>query len=306
MRIAIFGSGGVGGYFGGRLAAAGTDVVFIARGAHLKAMRDTGLRIESPRGDLHVSTVNATDDPGRLGPVDLVLFAVKLYDTESALPMLKTLVGDGTLVVPLQNGVDSVEILQRAVGPQHVVGGTTYVSAVIAEPGLIRHTAMGTLIMGTLDGARSARLEQFSEACRAAGFEGRVSDHILVDIWSKFARLSAFSGMTTVTRCSLGPIRDDPTLTAMMKTALAESIAVARGNGIPLTDTVERDFEAYVQSMPPHARSSMLEDLERGRPLELPWLSGTVVRIGRAVGVATPTHQFITAVLTPHVRGRQS
>ena len=303
MRIAILGSGGVGGYFGGRLAATGTDVTFIARGAHLAALRERGLRIESPRGDIHVPRVTATDDPAEVGPVDIVFFSVKLYDTDAATRMLPPLIGPQTLVVPFQNGVDSVDVLSRAVGRAHVAGGTAYVYAVIAEPGLIRHTAMGRLIFGPLDGARSPLLEQLLEACRGAGFDAILSNHIMDDIWSKFARLTVFSGLTAVTRCSIGPLRDDAGLSEMMRGALRESITVARAKGVPLGDDLVDEIQVATAALPPNARSSMLDDLEHGRPLELPWLSGALVRMGKEVGVDTPIHRFIATVLRPHVKG---
>jgi 2-dehydropantoate 2-reductase len=303
MRIAILGSGGVGGYFGGRLAATGTDVTFIARGAHLAALRERGLRIESPRGNIQVPRVSATDDPAEVGPVDIVFFSVKLYDTDAATRMLPPLLGPHTLVVPFQNGVDSVDVLTRAVGRAHVAGGTAYVYAVIAEPGLIRHTAMGRLIFGPLDGARSPLLEQLLEACRKAGFDATLSDHIMADIWAKFARLTVFSGLTAVTRCPIGPLRDDAALSEMMRGALRESISVARAKGVPLGDDLVDEIQVGAAALPPSTRSSMLEDLERGRPLELPWLSGAVVRMGKEVGVDTPIHRFIATVLKPHVNG---
>src|SRR5439155_5727209 len=200
MKIAIVGAGGVGGYFGGRLAAAGADVTFLARGAHLEAMHARGLRIDSPKGNLHLSHVNATDDPAEIGPVDIVFFTVKLYDTDSAARTLPPLVGPDTAVISFQNGVDAVDIVRRAVGPAHTAGGTAYVSAVIAEPGCIRHTAMDHLIFGELDGRRSSRLERLLDACAPAGFQSTLSEQIEVDIWTKFVRLSVFSGMTAVTR----------------------------------------------------------------------------------------------------------
>jgi 2-dehydropantoate 2-reductase len=303
MRIAILGSGGVGGYFGGRLAATGTDVTFIARGAHLAALRERGLRIESPRGDIHVPRVTATDDPAEVGPVDIVFFSVKLYDTDAATRMLPPLIGPQTLVVPFQNGVDSVDVLSRAVGRAHVAGGTAYVYAVIAGPGLIRHTAMGRLIFGQLDGARSPLLEQLLEACQRAGFDAILSNHIMDDIWSKFARLTVFSGLTAVTRCPIGPLRDDAGLSEMMRGALRESISVARAKGVPLGDDLVDEIQVATAALPPNARSSMLDDLEHGRPLELPWLSGALVRMGKEVGVDTPIHRFIATVLRPHVNG---
>jgi 2-dehydropantoate 2-reductase len=303
MRIAILGSGGVGGYFGGRLVATGTDVSFIARGAHLAALRERGLRIESPRGDIHVPRVTATDDPAEVGPVDIVFFSVKLYDTDAATRMLPPLIGPQTLVVPFQNGVESVDVLSRAVGRAHVAGGTAYVYAVIAEPGLIRHTAMGRLIFGPLDGTRSPLLEQLLVACRGAGFDATLSNHIMDDIWSKFARLTVFSGLTAVTRCPIGPLRDDAGLSEMMRGALRESISVARAKGVPLCDDLVDEIQVATAALPPNARSSMLDDLEHGRPLELPWLSGTLVRMGKEVGVDTPIHRFIATVLRPHVNG---
>lgn len=304
MRIAILGSGGVGGYFGGRLAATGTDLSFIARGAHLSALRQRGLRIESPLGHVHVPHVTATDDPSTIGPVDLVFFAVKLYDTDAAVRILPPLMGPATLVVPLQNGVDSVEVLTRSVGKAHVAGASAYVAAVIAEPGLIRHTAMNRLIFGTMDGSRPPILEELLRACQRAGIDAKLSDRIMVDIWAKFVRLTVFSGMTAVTRCPIGTLRNDLALAEMMRGAIRESMTVARAKGIPLTDALVDEIQVATAALPSEARSSMLEDLERGRPLELPWLSGMVVRIGQEVGVETPIHRFITTVLQPHVNGR--
>ncbi len=309
MRIAILGSGGVGGYFGGRLAATGTpgmDITFIARGAHLEAMRAHGLRILSPAGDVHVPRVNATDDPAAIGPVDVVFFTVKLYDTDAATKMLPPLLGPRTLVVPFQNGVDSVDTLVRAVGRDHVAGGTAYVAAVIAEPGVIRHTAMGRLIFGaidTIDGSHPAVLEELLQACALAGFDAKLSDRIMADIWAKFVRLTVFSGMTAITRSPIGVVCGDPDLFAMTEAALRESIAVARGKQIPLPQNLHDEVLASLRALPSHAKSSMLEDLERGRRIEVPWLSGAMVRIGREVEVNTPTHRLIATLLAPHING---
>jgi 2-dehydropantoate 2-reductase len=303
MRIAVVGSGGVGGYFGGRLAEAGADVTFLARGAHLEAMRARGLRIASPKGDVHLPRVQAAGDTREIGPVDVVLFAVKLYDTDSALAALPPLIGADTIVVPLQNGVDSVAMVSAAVGRAHTGGGTCYVSAVIAEPGVIRHTAMDHLIFGELDGSPSPRLDALQRACEPASFRSTLSADVTVDIWTKFVRLSVMSGMTTVTRSPLGVICGDPELFAMLKAAVAEALAVAHAKGIAVPPaTVDEVAKAYA-ALPPQTKSSMLEDLERGRRLELPWLSGAIVRIGEEVGVPTPIHRFITAVLKPHVNG---
>jgi len=306
MKIAVVGAGGVGGYFGGRLAASGADVRFLARGAHLAAMRANGLRIESPKGDAHIARVDATDDPSAIGPCDVVLFCVKLYDVEAALPSLAPLVGPDTIVLPFQNGVDSVALLSRAVGAAHAGGGTCYVTAVIAEPGVIRHTVMDSLIFGELDGRRSTRLERFVDVCRAAGFNATLSDNITVDIWTKFVRLSVFSGMTAVTRCAIGAIARDPDLFAMLTDAVREARAVAVASGVAVPESVVEDVGSAYGRMAPDAKSSMLHDLERGRRLELPWLSGAVVRLGEAAGMATPIHRFIATVLKPHVNGPAS
>ena len=304
MRIAIVGSGGVGGYFGGRLAAAGAEVAFLARGAHLEAMRARGLRITSPKGDLHLPRVTAESDPAAIDPVDVAFFAVKLYDTDSALALLPPLVGPGTIVVGFQNGVETIASLTRAVGADHTAGGVSYVSAVIAEPGVIKHTAMDHLIFGMPDGSRSPQLEALLEVCRPAGFQATLSPDITVEIWTKFVRLSVFSGMTAVTRGPIGVIVNDPELLEMLKAAVRETLAVAHAKGIAVASTIDEDVAKAYKALPPQAKASMLEDLERGRRIELPWLSGAVARLGREAGVPTPIHTFINAVLKPHVNGR--
>jgi 2-dehydropantoate 2-reductase len=306
MRIAILGSGGVGGYFGGRLAASGADVTFLARGAHLEAMHTRGLRIESPKGNVHIANTKAAADPTEVGPVDVVFFTVKLYDTEPAVAMLPPLIGPDTAVIPFQNGVDSVARLTEAVGPRHAAGGTCYVSAVISEPGVIKHTAMDHLIFGELDGRRTPRMEALLDACRPAGFQSTLRGDIAVDIWTKFVRLSVLSGLTTVTRSPLGVVCSDPELFAMLKDAVREAMNVAHARGIAIAPTTVENMAAACTALPPQTKSSMLEDLERGRRLELPWLSGALVRIAREVGVETPVHRFITAVLAPHVNGHEA
>jgi 2-dehydropantoate 2-reductase len=303
MRIAIIGAGGVGGYFGARLVASGEDVTFVARGAHLAALQQHGLRVESPKGHVHLQHVTATDDVGAVGQPDIVLLTVKMYDLENAAARLTPLIGRHTVVVTLQNGVEAVDIVARHVGRAHVAGGVAYVAAVIAEPGLIRHTSLDSLIFGELDGHRSERLLALEAACRRAGFSARASDHIELDLWSKFSRLSVFSGMTAVTRSPIGVLRSDPDLLAMLQAACEETALVARARGIALPDALMEEIMRMVEELPHHAKSSMLEDLERGRRLELPWLSGAVVRLGRDAGVPTPIHAFIATVLKPHVHG---
>jgi 2-dehydropantoate 2-reductase len=303
VRICVVGAGAIGGLAGAWFAKAGHEVSLVARGAHLDALRTHGLRINSPKGNLHLPRVSATHDPATIGPVDIVFFTVKLYDSEAATSMLPPLLGPTTAVIPFQNGVDGVDNITRAVGQSHTAGGTAYVSAVIAEPGVIRHTAMDHLIFGELDGRRSARLEQLLDACQPAGFQSTLSDAINVDIWTKFVRLSVFSGMTAVTRCPIGVIVNDPDLLEMLKSAVREATAVAQAKGIAVPDDGADRVEFAYKALPPRAKASMLEDLERGRRLELPWLSGAVVRIGREVGVETPVHRFIATVLKPYANG---
>ena len=204
---------------------------FVARGAHLDAIRTRGLRVESPKGNLHIERVNATNDPAEIGAVDIVLLTVKMYDLETAAATLSPLIGPNTAVVTLQNGVEAVEIVSRHVGREHVAGGVAYVGAVISEPGVIRHTALDALIFGELDGRRSERLTALEAACRQAGISARVSDDIRVDLWGKFARLSVFSGMTAVTQSPLGVIRGDAELFDMLLAACGETIAVGRAQG---------------------------------------------------------------------------
>lgn len=305
MRIAIFGSGGVGGYFGGRLAASGADVSFIARGAHLDALRSRGLRVLSPKGDFHLPQVHAAAAPAEIGPVDVVIFTVKMYDADTAAANLTPLVGPHTVVVPFQNGVESVDILSRHVPAASVAGGVAYITAVITEPGVIRHTVMDQLIFGEIKGGRSARLERLLDACLRAGFQARLSEDVNIDIWSKFVRLTVFSGMTSVTRSPIGVVRSDPDLQAMAEAGWREGLEVARACGVTLPSSTLDEILAMWTSMAPQAKASMLEDLERGHRLELPWLSGAIVRLGDAHGVPTPVHRFIATVLKPHVDGHR-
>ena len=303
MKIAIFGSGGVGGYFGGRLAAAGDDVTFLARGAHLAALRQDGLHIESPHGALHLPNVQATDRPDQVGPVDVVLFTVKLYDVDEAAATLTPLIGPNTVVITLQNGVEAVDMVAKHVGVEHVAGGVAYIVIVIDRPGHLRHTIAQQLVFGERDGSRSPRLVAFEEAGRRAGFHAKASTCVETDLWVKFVRLSTWSGMTTVTRSPMGVVRDHADVFAMMMSAIDETIAVGRARGIAFPPTLVDDTLALIRGFPAGSKSSMLEDLERGRRLELPWLSGAVSRLGKEVGVPTPTHDFITTVLMPFVNG---
>ena len=304
MRIAVIGAGGVGGGFGVALAKAGADVTFLARGAHLAAMREKGLRIEGGRGDSHLLPTQATDDPAAIGPVDLVLFCVKLWDVESAGERIRPLIGPDTAVLPLQNGIDASERLIPILGAKAVMGGVAQISATIAEPGVIRQT--GTfmrLIFGELDGRRSARAEAFLALCQKAGFDATLSPAILTELWMKFIMLASNAGMTALTRQPIGKLRDDPDIAPHFTAAYREVVEVARARGIPLPADVEEKMAGFNRNAPPNMMASMAVDLIRGNRIELPWLSGKVVAMGRELGVPTPTHAMIYAALKPYVDG---
>jgi 2-dehydropantoate 2-reductase len=305
MRIAVIGAGGVGGAFGAALANAGADVTFVARGAHLAAMRRNGLRIEGGRGETIVNPAQATDDPATIGPVDFVLFCVKLWDVESAGAAIKPLIGPTTAVIPLQNGIDSSDRLIPILGTQAVMGGVAQISATIAEPGVIRQ--VGTfmrLIFGELEGGRSARGEAFLALCRKAGFDASHSDQILTELWMKFILLATNAAMTAATRTPVGLLRDDPDISPLFARAYDEVAAVGRAKGIEIpADAVEKTI-GFNRNAPPTMMASMAHDLIRGNRIELPWLSGKVVALGRDLGVPTPVHEILYAVLKPFVDGK--
>jgi 2-dehydropantoate 2-reductase len=307
MRIAVMAAGAVGGYFGARLKAAGHEVVFFARGAHLAAIRKDGLKLESPLGDLHVKDVQATDDPAGIAPVDLVLFAVKLWDTERAAEQLRPLVASHTRVITLQNGVDSVERLTPILGDAAVIGGSTYVVTVIAAPGVIRHTSpFARIRCGRLDGQPDSVLAGYVEQVRAAGIDITLSDRMRTELWKKFVLLSGTSGITASTRQSLGPIRADPEVRALFFKLMGEAMAVGKAAGVAFPPDFAEELERSVEAFPPTMRASMAHDLERGNRLELDWLAGKVVALGRALGVPTPANESVYAMLKLHRMGRAS
>ena len=304
MRIAVIGAGGVGGAFGAALANAGADVTFVARGAHLAAMRTTGLRVEGPRGDVHLSPTQATDDPGSIGVVDLVLFCVKLWDVESAGAAIRPLVGPQTAVIPLQNGIDASERLAPILGNDAVMGGVAQISATIAEPGLIRQT--GTfmrLVFGELDGRITQRGQAFLALCERAGFDATLSDKIETELWMKFILLASNAAITAATRQPVGKLRDDPDISPYFAAAYQEVADVARARGVRLPDDAVEKITAGTRNMPPAMMASMAVDLIRGNRIELPWLSGKVVQLGRELGGPTPVHGLRHAMLKPYVNG---
>jgi 2-dehydropantoate 2-reductase len=309
MRIAAMAAGAVGGYFGARLAAAGHDVFFIARGSNLDAIRANGLTIESVHGDLHLPKPNVTDDPREVGPVDIVLFAVKLWDTEAAAELTRPMVGDGTRVITLQNGVDSVERIAPILGADRTVGGVTYVATVIAAPGVIKHTsAFAKMAFGRADKKPDPMLDRFL----AAGKEARLDVHLSADIerdrWEKFIFLTAMAGSTATLRSSIGPIAADPDGRAFFNDLMDEALAVGRAKGVNLDHAFVDERMAYVASgkIEPGMKASMAHDLERGNRLELDWLAGKVRDLGRELNVPTPASDTVFKVLKLHRLGAQA
>jgi 2-dehydropantoate 2-reductase len=305
MRIAIVGAGGVGAGFGVALAKAGADVTFIARGSHLAAMRSDGLKIRSDRGEFHPAAVTSTDDPAAIGTVDIVLFCVKLWDVESAGQHIKPLIGADTAVIPLQNGIDAAERLIPILGNTAVMGGVAQISASIIAPGVIQQ--VGTfmhMIFGELDGRRSRRSEDFLEMCRMTGFDATLSDQILTELWMKFILLASNASITAATRQPIGRLRNDPDINPIVTAAYQEAIDVGRAKGIHIPANAIDKFAEFVNHAPPAMKASMAIDLERGNRLELPWLSGKVVELGRELGVPTPTHATLYAILKPYILGR--
>jgi len=307
MRIAIVGAGGIGGGYGAALAAAGEDVTFIARGAHLAAMRSNGLRIEGGRGETHVRPAKATDDPATVGPVDIVLFCVKLWDVEAAGRQIKPMVGPDTAVVTLQNGIDAHERLIPLLGRQAVMPGVANISAVIAQPGVIRQTGtVMRMVFGELDGMKSARGQALAAACARAGIDGVLSEAILTELWMKFVLLASNASMMALARLPIGHLRDDPDIAPYFIAAYEEVVAVGRAAGIALpADAVDRILN-FNRNAPAHLMASMGADLLRGNRIELPWLSGKVIELGRRHRVPTPTHAFLYAMLKPYIMGTPS
>jgi 2-dehydropantoate 2-reductase len=305
VRIAVVGAGGVGAAFGAALAKAGADVTFIARGPHLAAMKAQGLKITGGRGETHLVPTQATDNPAETGPVDIVLFCVKLWDVESAGEHIKPLIGPQTGVIPLQNGIDAAERLLPILGQNAVMGGVAQISATITSPGVIQQ--VGTfmrMIFGELDGSRSKRAEDFCALCVKAGFDATLSDQILTELWMKFILLASNAGMMALARQPIGKLRDDPDLRPIFLAAWQEVIDVGRAKGIKLPDDALQKVLDFTDHAPPAMKASMAVDLERGNRLELPWLGGKVAAMGRELGVPTPTHSMMYAMLKPYIMGR--
>lgn len=305
MRIAAMAAGAVGGYLGARLAAAGHDVFFIARGAHRDAIAKNGLKIESVHGDLHLPKPNVTDDPAKVGPVDIVLFAVKLWDTESAAAAARPLLGPNSRLITFQNGIDSVDRLSGVLGADRVVGGAAYIATVIASPGVIKHSSQfATLRFGRADKKPDQTLNAFVDAGKAAKIDIDLSADIARELWQKFIFLTAMAGSTAGLHSTIGPIIADPELRGFFRALMEEAFAVGKAKGVALDHAyIDDRMNFLVNKVEPGMRASMAHDLERGNRLELDWLAGKVRALGREFGIPTPASDTVYTVLKLHRMG---
>jgi 2-dehydropantoate 2-reductase len=300
MKILIMGTGGVGGYYGGLLAQAGNDVTFIARGAHLYAIRHEGLKVNSVHGGFVISPANATDDPINVGPVDLILFCVKAYSTEEAAEAIRPAVGPHTAVLSLQNGVDAAERIGKVVGAEHVIGGATWLSSAVEAPGVISQVSQfRRVVLGELDGSRSERIQSVFEVLKSTGITVEISEDILKILWTKFVFISSASSFGSLTRLPMAEYRAIPETRIMITGLMREVEALARAQGIALDDDVVQKCLAFMDSAASHIKASMQLDVESGHRTELESMVGVIGRNGRELGVPTPVADFIYACLLP-------
>jgi 2-dehydropantoate 2-reductase len=300
MKIMVMGSGGMGAYYGGLLAQQGNDVTFIARGAHLEAIRADGLQVKSIFGDFAVSPAKATDSPAEVGPVDLILFCVKTYGTEEAVKAIQPVIGSQTAVLSLQNGVDAVERIGKVVGLEHVLGGATWISSAVEAPGVIKQVSQfRRIVLGELDGTRSLRIQSIYEVLQKTGATVEVSDAIFKILWTKFVFISSASSLGSLTRLPMGDYRSIPETRAMITALMGEVEALARAQGIMLDrDVIQKSLE-FMDNAAPHIKASMQLDVEGGRRTELDSMVGVIGRKGRELGVPTPVADLIFASLLP-------
>ena len=304
MKFTVMGAGGVGGYFGARLAAAGHEVGFVARGRHLEAMRERGLAVRSQLGDVEIRPIRASEDPAEFGAADCVLFTVKTYDCEAASEAVRPALGADTFVVPLLNGIGHIEALRRILGAGRILGGVAHISSLIEEPGVIRHfDRLQILRIGEMDNSSSPRVRALRNACTAAGIDSPVPRDIERELWQKVVMICTLAGANCLTRLPLGACRSNPATRAMMETLIAESVAVARAFGVSLPDDQEARTMAVLDKLPAPMKASMFAALERGERLEASALNGAIDRLGREAGVDTPTHRAVCAALAPHENG---
>jgi len=300
MRIAMVGSGGLGGYYGGLLAVAGHEVTFIARGAHLAALREKGLQVKSVHGDFMVAPVRATADPAEAGPADLVLVCVKATALDAAANAARAMVGSDTVVMGLQNGIDAAERIGAAVGMDRMLGAVTWIAAHIEAPGVIRQVStFRRIVLGELDGRDTPRLQRTAAALRRMGITVEPTGTIRKVMWTKFVFIAGFSGVGTLTRLEVGDYRAVPETRALMTRLMREVEALARASGVDLDGDVVDQALAVIDGAAPAMKTSMQRDVEAGRPSELESMIGVITRKGREMGVATPTADLVYAALLP-------
>lgn len=304
MKIAIYGAGGLGGFYGARLACAGNDVAFIARGAHLAAMRERGLRVSSPLGDMHLPEPVATDNPGDVGPVDLVLVAVKTWQIPEVGAAMGPLIGEGTLVLPFLNGVEASDELAAVVGADRVLGGLSKVFSKIEAPGVIHHFTPNVFVaFGELDGTDSGRVRTLLDMFSAAGVDAKVSPAIRVELWKKLLLVSSWAGLGALARSPMGVMREQPETRALIGRSMDEGLAVARASGHAVDPAYKDEMWAFYGTMPAGATASMQRDIMAGRPSELDAWNGAICRFGARAGIETPVHSFTYHTLLPMERG---
>ena len=303
MRIAVVGAGGVGGYFGAKLAHAGVDPVFLVRGANLEALRTRGIKVESIKGDFEVGPVQASDDPAAIGPVDAVLVAVKAWQIAEVAPTLRPLLGDDTVVVPLENGMEAPAQLAEALGSQHAAGGLCAIVSFAVAPGHIRHIgAEPQVVFGELDNRRSERLERLRAAFQRADVSAEIPPDIHRSMWTKFLFIAPFSGVGAVARVTTGDWRHVPETRSLVQRAIEEVFALARAHGVTLADDAIARTMGHIDNLPPGATSSLQRDVLEGKPSELDAQLGAAVRMGRESGVPTPACEFLYSALLPQER----
>ena len=305
MKIAVIGSGGVGGFYGLKLVQAGHDVTFVARGAHLKAMQETGLHIENDLGNNASATVRATDDILSLDKPDLIIIAVKMWDLEDIAHTLKKIAGPQTAVLSLQNGVIKDYVLKRVFGDDAVIGGVGYVATSVGRPGVIKQVgALQRIKIGEYDGRASERTQELVRSFSASGIDATLSEDIQKVLWEKYVFLVGLSAMTCVTHLTIGPIRESEGSRALLRSIIAEGVLVGRAHGASLPENYAELCMELVDNLPYTMTSSMFHDLEKGNRLELPWLSGGVVSLAREFNVPVPANTFVANALSPYVNGR--
>lgn len=300
MKILIMGTGGVGGYYGGLLAQQGNDITFIARGAHLYALRHAGLKVNSMHGDFSISPVNATDDPINVSSVDLILFCVKTYHTDEAAQAIRPAVGRDTVVMSLQNGIDAAERIGKVVGMEHVVGGATWLSSAVESPGVIKQISQfRRIVFGELGGGRSERIQSIFEVLNQTGISVETSEDIQKILWTKFLFIAAASSIGSLTRLPMGAYRSVLATRDLLIRIMQEVESLARAQGITLDNDVVTKTLEFIDTSGPHIKPSMQLDVEAGRRTELESMIGVIGRKGRELGIATPVSDFVYAALLP-------